>query len=183
MKPVITLLFMAIMISTLTAQESKSESTQAQSQAAPKATVDPFSSEPLPLIPETPGTGPKTSSQASPAQPAGSPGSVDKASLAKTTAADADDLRGLVRFREVKTLALRDPKVQRQWEVAESAETIPGKIAALKEYYVLLYARMLAIDGSLKPRIEKSKTEAFVRIDTPADVSLNPPVHGRNWAP
>jgi len=191
MKTFIALLFTAVMVSSLCAQEMKPNATPSQPAATPTPTptavLDPLSTEPLQLIPDTPTTVPKPSGRStgsSELQPADSPSSMAdaKEKLKKSKAvADADDLKERIRFREVKTRALQDGKVAQQWELAQTATTTREKTAALKRYYTLLYARMFALDKSLKPRIEKSKLEALSRVDQTAKVSLNPPIHGKNW--
>jgi len=194
MKTFIALLFTAVIVSSLCAQETKPDAMPSQPAASPTPTptavLDPLSTEPLQLIPDTPSTVPKPSGQSSGSRngssvsPYDSPASMDdaKEKLQKSKAvADADDLKGRIRFREVKTLALKDAKVQEQWDLAQTAKTTREKIAAMKQYYNLLFAKMLAIDRSLKPRVEKSKTEALARVDQTVPADLNPPVHGKIW--
>jgi len=184
---IIALLFAGVIVSSLCAQDSKPETMPAE--AAPSATpvpttkLDPLSPEPLQLIPDEPTQVPKPSGRStgpSDAQPLDAQPSMDdaKAKLKRSKAvADADELKQRIRFREVKTEALQDAKVQQQWDNALSARTIPDKKAAMKQFYNTLYARMLSIDHSLKPRIEKSKTDAISRVDMTAEINLNPAVH------
>ena len=51
----------------------------------------------------------------------------------------------------------------------------------MKEYYTLLFARIVQIDGSLKSRVAKVQEETLDRLDKPEEASLNPSVHGKNW--
>jgi hypothetical protein len=184
MKTFLALLFTAVIVSSLCAQGTKPDAMPAPAATpTPTAVLDPLSPEPLQLIPDTPTTVPKPSGQPG-GLPADSPASMadakDKLKKSKAVA-DADDLKERIRFREVKTRAMQDPKVQQQWELAQTAQTTPDKTAALKQYYNLLYGRMLAMDRSLKLRIDKSKIEALRRVDTKAEADLNPPVHGKIW--
>jgi hypothetical protein len=191
MKTFIALLFTAVIVSSLCAQETQPEAAPSQPAASatpvPTAVLDPLSSEPLQLIPDTPTTVPKPSGRSegqSMEQPVDSPASMNDAreKLKKSKAvADADDLKERIRFREIKTRALLDGKVQQQWDLAQTAKTTPEKTAAMKQYYNLLYARMLSLDRSLKPLIEKSKTDALSRVDQTEKVDLNAPVHGKIW--
>lgn len=192
MKTFIALLFMVVIVSSLCAQETKPEAMPSQPQSAPEATPargtapapDSFSTEPLQLIPDTPTTVPKPSGQSAGELPVDSRTQLsdakDKLNKSKAVA-DADELKERIRFREIKTRAVNDGKVQQQLEVAQAAGTTREKIAAMKQYYNLLFARMLALDGTLKSRIEKSKKEALARVDQTSPVDLNPQLHGKNW--
>ena len=135
--------------------------------------------EPLPLIPETPDQFPKPSGQGGDSQSSVT-SAADKLKNSKQ-AADADALKERIRFREVKTLALKDGKVQAQWEKVEGATTIPEKQVAMKEYYAVLFARIVQIDGSLKNRAAKLQEEALDRLEKAKPADLNPSVHGKNW--
>lgn len=75
-----------------------------------------------------------------------------------------EDLKGRIRFREVRTLALKDPAVQDDWTRAQAAKTDPQKRVAMREYYTHLFARMLKIDGTLAKRIDTHKALAFARM-------------------
>ena len=187
MKTFIALLCATVMVSSLSAEEQKPAApaaTPAPAPAAPAASIlDPLSTQPLPLIPEPPVTVPKPSGQFAP-EPGNPQTSFSdaKAQLKKSKeAADADDLKARIRFREVRTLALHDRKVQEQWDLAESAETGRLKQTALKQYYSLLFARMLALDSSLKPRIEKAQKETMARLGQNSKLDLNRSAHGKNW--
>ena len=75
-----------------------------------------------------------------------------------------EDLKSRIRFREVKTQALKDPEVQSEWARARAAKTDPEKRDAMREYYTRLYGRMLKIDHSLAERIEAHKKLSFARM-------------------
>ena len=62
----------------------------------------------------------------------------------------ADDVADRIRLRSAKTRALRDPKVQAEWETADKARTDLERREALKRYYTLLYDRIDKSDATLK---------------------------------
>lgn len=70
-----------------------------------------------------------------------------------------DPVKERIRYREAKTRALKDPAVQQEQERAENAATDSEKREALKNYYKLLHARMLKIDGSLGPQITAKEAQ------------------------
>jgi len=117
----------------------------------------------LPLIPEAPATVPKPPGRAIPQRPTetSKAPAIEKKSKTETA---SDELRQRIRFREVKTRALRDPAVQAEWERAQRAGTDFEKREALKNYYKLLYGRMARIDQSLKPRIAEYQRVAVRRL-------------------
>lgn len=55
-----------------------------------------------------------------------------------------------IKYREAKTKALHDDKIQAALAAVDAAKTDPDKRAAWKQYYTLLAARILKIDGSIK---------------------------------
>ena len=142
------------------------------------------SSEKLRLIPDAPNSVPKPSGNlqgSADSQPSLSDAK-EKLNKSKATA-DADELKVRIHFREVKTQALKAPGLEEKLDRARSAKTIPEKISAMKQYYDLLFARMQLIDPTLKPRIEKSKTEALARLEIKAKADLNPSARGKYWDP
>jgi hypothetical protein len=70
------------------------------------------------------------------------------------TAAAEDALQKRIKLREAKTKALRDPAVQAEWEKSLKAKTDYDRREILTNYYTLLCARMVKIDGSLKTEID-----------------------------
>jgi hypothetical protein len=62
-----------------------------------------------------------------------------------------------IRYREVKTRALKDPAIQAEWERAHKVGTDYEKRESLKKYYTMLYARMARIDKTLKKRIAEQE--------------------------
>jgi hypothetical protein len=74
------------------------------------------------------------------------------------------DLQQHIRLRQVRTQALADPAIVAQWDRSVAARTDAAKRNALKEYYKLLYERMLKIDASLKPLIVVQATNAQNRL-------------------
>lgn len=117
---------------------------------------------PLSLIPETPASTsrPHRSSSSAPAA-AGPAAPVRK----NKTEANTQDVADRVKFREAKTKALRDEKIQEQLSLAEAAKTEPEKRAALKRYYLLLYARILKIDGSIKKLVSQRQEQSLKQLD------------------
>jgi hypothetical protein len=109
--------------------------------------------EPSALIPELPPVSP-------PAKPA--PAEPKKKS---STEQESDDLQARIRYREVKTKALRDPKIQQEWDRAEAAKTDPEKREYLKSYYKLLCDRMVKIDSSVKPRVDALRKSLVWRLE------------------
>ena len=75
-----------------------------------------------------------------------------------------DELQQRVRFREVKTRALKDPAVQSEWDRAQTVRTDYEKREALKSYYTRLYTRMAKIDRSLKKRIAEEQGRSLARL-------------------
>lgn len=108
--------------------------------------------EPLPLIPDTPDITekPKGSAIANPRPD-------------KTSAAE-DELGARLRMREIRTLALKDAKIQSEWDRAHAVKTDFEKREAMKSYYTLLYAKMQKLDGSLQKRIAELKSISIKRL-------------------
>ena len=77
----------------------------------------------------------------------------------------SDDLQARIRYREARTRALEDPKLQQEWDRAQAAKTEPAKREALKTYYNLLCDRMVKIDSTLKPRVEAYRKTLAWRLD------------------
>ena len=120
-------------------------------QAAPPAQELPGES--LELIPEVPkGT----------ARPKAKPSEPKKKS---STEQASDDLQARIRYREARTRALEDPRLQQEWDRAQAAKTEPDKREALKSYYNLLCDRMIKIDPALKPRVETYRKTLGWRLD------------------
>jgi hypothetical protein len=185
------------MVSSLYAEDAKTDSMPDQvtpeatptAEPTPAADADNSSSgakppvhytEPLPLIPETPDQFPKSSGRRGGDSQESVASAREKLKHSKEAAA-ADELKERIRFREVKTRALKDGRVQAQWEQVQTANTIPDKQAAMKQYYNVLFAKILQMDGSLKARVAKLKQDALERLEKPELASLNPAVHGKTW--
>src|SRR5205807_2995709 len=75
-----------------------------------------------------------------------------KAKKSKTSEA-ADALRERIHFREIKTRALNDERVQAEFDHARAAKTDSERREALRQFYAALYSRMLKLDASLKAQI------------------------------
>ncbi len=109
--------------------------------------------EDLSLIPELPMPGKKPKGGA---EPAAKKSSTEQAS---------DDLQARVRYRQVKTKALADPKLQQEWDRAQTAGTSAEKRDALMSYYRRLYDRMVAIDPTMKPRVAAQRKALAWRLE------------------
>jgi hypothetical protein len=83
-----------------------------------------------------------------------------------------------VRYQEVKLQALKDAKVRSLHEQAEAAKTDEGKRQALREYYRLLFAKMVAIDGDLQTKCEEMERAYLRRLGqyrVAPSIPLQPP--------
>lgn len=174
MKTLFTCIFsaaFAVPLSIVLAQDPAAVPLPGQNPPGEKSALD----HPVSLMPEAPGTIQKSardvptvpaipdSSFVSP--PAFGSGAGAAAAQKSKTIATEEDLKLRIRFREVKTQALKDPALHEQWDRAHATRTDREKRAQLREYYTQLYARMLKIDNSLAPRIEEQKKLSFARLD------------------
>lgn len=116
----------------------------------------------LPLIPDAlqPVEKPVHKSGASGAG-AGRPNPVKK----NRTEATANDFAERIKFREAKTRALRDEKIEAVAARAAAAKTDGEKRAALKQYYTLFYEKILKIDGSLKKIVAGRGEQSLKQLD------------------
>ena len=74
-----------------------------------------------------------------------------------------DSIEERVRFRKVKTIAMKDPEVAEAFAAIDLAKTDPVKMERRYRYYHLLFARMRRIDRGLAllPQVE---AETYVRL-------------------
>ena len=95
------------------------------------------------------------------------PANKPKPAVQKKSATEqaSDDLQMRIRYREARTKALQDPRIQMEWNRAQSAKTDPEKRDALKAYYQLFCDRMVKIDASTKPRIESLRKTLAWRLE------------------
>ncbi len=77
----------------------------------------------------------------------------------------SDDLQTRIRYREARTKALQDPKIQMEWARAHAAKTDPEKREALKNYYQMFCDRIVKIDPTTKPRIETLRKTLAWRLE------------------
>ena len=91
-------------------------------------------------------------------------GAVNPIKKNKTEVA-VQDYSQRIKFREAKTKAERDEKIQAELETADAAKTDEEKRAALKRYYKLLYAKILKIDGSLKKLVAQRQEQSMKQLD------------------
>lgn len=141
MKTLTAFLFTILLAAPLRAQETAPEPLPGQE---PQSQLE----KPISLIPETaPAIGkPKN----------GEPGTAAEQQFQKSRTIQSEaDLKQRIRLREVKTIALKDPAVQRERERAEAATTEREKREALRSYYERLHTRILKIDGSLADLAKK----------------------------
>jgi hypothetical protein len=83
-----------------------------------------------------------------------------------------------VRYQEVKLQALKDAKVRSLHEQAEAARTDEGKRQALREYYRLLFAKMVSIDKDLEKKCEEMQRAYLRRLGqyrVAPTIPLSPP--------
>jgi hypothetical protein len=73
-------------------------------------------------------------------------------------------LRDRIRYRSVKTQALRDGAVREALEASVKARSEREMREALKRHYTLLFAKMRALDSSLKELITERETETFQKL-------------------
>lgn len=104
--------------------------------------------EDLSLIPEIPVLKPARKGKAN------KPAAVKKKS---STEQSSDDLQARIRYRQIKTRALQDPRLQEQWDAAQTAPTDFEKRTTLRSYYEQLYDRMLKLDPSLRPQVQVAR--------------------------
>jgi len=82
----------------------------------------------------------------------------------QATAADLD-LR--IRYRKARNVAELNAKVRAAWDNSRDVKTDQDKRQALKHYYDLLFAQMLAVDRGIAPLIEQHrKAEVAVLTQT-----------------
>ena len=78
----------------------------------------------------------------------------------------SDDLQTRIRYREARTKALQDPKIQMEWDRAQAAKTDPEKREALKSYYNLFCDRVVKIDPTTKSHVETLRKTLAWRLET-----------------
>jgi hypothetical protein len=169
MKKFIAFFAALAMVSSIFAGETKPESLP--DQATPSATPSSSLSDPGALIPEPLPMLEKPLEQV-PDDPQRMIDNAREQLKKPKVSAAADELRERIHFRQAKTRALKDEKVQEKWNEVQSAKTDAVKMESLKQFYTLLFDRMLKVDASLKTRIEKVKSEIDYRIEKPALVDL-----------
>jgi len=152
-----------ISLSALNAQDANS--VPLPETLSPGATPQPGPT-PLSLIPNTPEPVAKPSSyhgssSSSVSDNRGAPSIIKK----NKTLANTDDIADRIKFREAKTKALQDEKIQSLWSQAQAAKTDEDKRGALKQYYTELYAKILKINGSLKKLVSQREKDSLKQLD------------------
>ncbi len=92
------------------------------------------------------------------AMPGGKPAATAKP---KVTAEDID-LR--IRYRKARNIAETNDKVRSAWEYTRYPKTDEEKRQALRRYYDLLFAQMLAVDRGIAPLVEKSRKSEIATL-------------------
>ncbi len=91
---------------------------------------------------------------------------------------EENDRKMAIRYREVRVQADKDPKVLSLYKQSETAKTDEDKRAALREYYKLLFTKMISIDPALEKKC-KMMEEAYIRrlaqTRLEPTIPLNPP--------
>lgn len=77
----------------------------------------------------------------------------------------ATDLDLRIRYRKARAAAERDGAVIAAWEDSRKAHTDYAKREALKRYYTLIRAKVLAVDKGVSPMVEERHTYAMKRLD------------------
>lgn len=83
-----------------------------------------------------------------------------------------------IRYKEVRVQADKDPKVANLFEQSEKAPSPEAKRAALREYYRLLFAKMVSIDKSLEAKCAQMEAAYLRRLAQERiepTIPLNPP--------
>ena len=81
----------------------------------------------------------------------------------KTTAAQ-DEMAARIRLRELTNKASLDPKIVDELDKANHARTDLEKREGLKQYYTLLYGRVVKLDRSLEKRATELKARLIRRL-------------------
>ena len=81
------------------------------------------------------------------------------------TEENTDNIADRIKFREAKTKAIKDEKVIDLEAQAEAAKTDPEKRAILRQYYTVLYAKILKIDGSIKKLVAERLKQSLNSLD------------------
>lgn len=85
--------------------------------------------------------------------------------LAGAAQNDAEEKRkNNIRYREVRIQAEKDPAVISMQDQADAARTDEDKRAALREYYRLLFKRMVSIDKSLEEQCRQMESAYLRRL-------------------
>lgn len=155
--------FALFLLGTFSAQILAQEPAEAPLPSAAPATGGTVA-EPAPLIPEPPPLVPPSGTLSVPPSRGDLPSPEQSFQKSKTGAA-ISQVDQKVRYRQAKTRALKDEKLSAMKDEAYAAHTEREKRAGLKKYYNALFDRMLKIDGSVKPEIEKNRKLSINRLE------------------
>ncbi|GEM_PF-2935672 len=87
----------------------------------------------------------------------------EKLASSKTVKSE-QDLKQRVRYREVKTMLMKNAALQEKRELVANAKTDPEKRDALRDYYQLLHDKIVATDASLKELADHRKSASISRL-------------------
>jgi len=121
---------------------------------------------PFSLIPDNmPPPLERPSHRSSEKEPGATPGPAGAVVKKNKTEESIDNIADRIKFREAKTKALKDEKVIDLDAQVEAAKTDPEKRALLREYYTVLYAKILKIDGSIKKLVADRLKQSLNTLD------------------
>lgn len=100
-------------------------------------------------------------------------------SMPKTLDNEQEKARALtIRYKEVRVKVEKDPKVASLFAQSESAKSEEEKRSALREYYRLLFKKMVEIDKSLEEKcrvMENAYVRRLAQSRLEPSIPLNPP--------
>ena len=83
-----------------------------------------------------------------------------------------------IRYREVRVQAEKDPQIVEMLAKSEAARSLEDKRAALREYYRMLFRKIVALDKSLEAKcqiLEDAYIRRLAQVRLEPTIPLNPP--------
>jgi hypothetical protein len=120
--------------------------------------------DPIGLIPDLLEPAPKPEGGAIPQPGRDLSGSDGRGPRVDRTTAAQDEMAARIRFRELTNKVSLDPKIAGELEKANNAKTDLEKREGLKQYYTLLYGRVVKLDRSLEKRATALKARLIHRL-------------------
>ncbi len=144
---------------TIVVEEAPAESSSGSSDDEPAQTIDvsSFQETALPDSPEPHFSDAGLLQGDLPEEPAEPAGPLKKGT--------AEQLRQVIRIRQLRTIAQRDPVIRNERLRAEAARTPEGRRTLLRNYYVLVYNRMVHLEPSLKAELEADLIVKLNRLE------------------